>query len=97
MKRNKRPDSKGVFCGCRTRAPSRRESCPQNRPYARNADLYLEGWQGRGREALRRGKRHMAKQLSEQELRQQAVRALSDSLGTCGCVTVPCPCFSRAF
>jgi hypothetical protein len=24
MKRNKRPDSK-VFCGCRTRAPSRRE------------------------------------------------------------------------
>jgi len=75
-KRNQR-----VFCRCRTCAPARRESCPQNGPHARNADLYLEGWQGGGGEALGRGKKHMAKQLTEQELRQQAVRALSDSLG----------------
>jgi hypothetical protein len=34
----------------------------------------LEGRQGRGREAV-------TKQLTEQELRQRAVRALSDSLG----------------
>ena len=45
------------------------------------ADLYLEGWQGGGGEALGRGKKHMAKQLTEQELRQQARPGVDDSLG----------------
>jgi len=37
----------------------------------------------------------MAKELTEQELRQQAVRALSD-IRAGGCVAVPCTCFPRA-
>jgi hypothetical protein len=40
----------------------------------------LEGWQGGGGEAVKHGKRHMGKELTEQELREQAVRALSNSL-----------------
>jgi hypothetical protein len=38
----------------------------------------------------------MAKELAEQELREQAVRALSDSLGPVDALRFPCTCFSRA-
>jgi hypothetical protein len=54
MKRSKvKKDTKEFSAGCRTRAAACGESCPENGPYARHADLHLEEPQGRGREAVK--------------------------------------------
>jgi Arc/MetJ family transcription regulator len=62
MKRNKRLDSK-EFSAAVGRALRRAQKWPANRRHARNADLYLEGWQGGGGEAVRLDKGTWVKNL----------------------------------
>jgi hypothetical protein len=73
---------------CRTCPSARCESCPQNGSHARNAGLHLEGWQGGGREAVRRTNSWLS------NLPAGASAGLDRQFRDCGCLAVPCPLVS---